>query len=72
MDGANPNDSSLATGYAFELLLGPGRGVICVEFYDKKKYDVMDKAWETTPRQHWIDKLRSKMKSKEKKEDEKN
>ena len=68
MEGANPRDSSLAAGYAFELMGGPGRGVVMVEFFDKKTYDTVDKDWETTPRQHWIRHLRAEMKSKNEKE----
>lgn len=60
MEGANPKDSSLAAGYAVELLEGPGAGVVCVEFFDKKTYDVMDKNWETCPREHWIRVLANK------------
>ena len=36
MEGANPRDSSLAAGYAFELFYGPGTGIVCVEFFDRE------------------------------------
>ncbi len=68
MEGANPRDSSLAAGYAFELFYGPGTGIVCVEFFDKKTYDAMDKDWETSPREHWIQKLSEIRKKKDEKE----
>jgi hypothetical protein len=58
MEGASPKDSSLAAAYAFELLDGPGVGVVCVDLFDKKTYDVLDKDWSTTPREHWTRTLR--------------
>jgi hypothetical protein len=64
MDGANPRESSLAAGYAMELLGGPGRGLVCVEFFNKDTYDAVDKDWEKTPRQHWMKKVREKMAAK--------
>jgi hypothetical protein len=64
IEGANPKDSSLAAGYAAELFDGRGAGVVCVEFFDKSTYDVVDKTWETTPREHWIEKLKERMQKK--------
>ena len=68
MEGANPTDSVLATGYAFELLSGYGRGVTCLEIFDNANYDVICKEWCTTPREHWIRKLRGEMKMPDKKQ----
>ena len=62
IDGANPPESALAAGYAIELLSGPGVGVICVEYFDKAKYDALDKDWKTTIRNHWMGKILAKIK----------
>jgi hypothetical protein len=62
MDGGSPKDSALAAGYAVSLLSGPRVGVVCVERFDKATYDEVDKDWETTPRQHWIDRVRAGLK----------
>jgi hypothetical protein len=59
IDGGNPNDSALAAGYAMSLQKGPAVGVICVDVFDKDTYDKLDKAWETTPRKHWIAKIKN-------------
>lgn len=66
IDGGRPKDSVLAAGYALELLDGPGGGVVCVDlFYNgknaKANYDIVDKNWEKTPRQHWVKKIHEKM-----------
>jgi hypothetical protein len=63
IDGARPDDSALAAGYALSLLTHPGVGVVCVTFFEKDKYDIIDKDWEETPRQHWLSKIREKMKA---------
>ena len=62
MDGANPRDSVSAAAYAFELLEGPGAGVICLRVFKSEKYDVVDEDWKTTPRTHWIRHLRAAIK----------
>jgi hypothetical protein len=62
MEGGRPRDSALAAGYAISLLDGTAVGVICVEHFDKKTYDSLDKDWRTTPRRHWIAKVNSRMK----------
>ncbi len=54
IDGANPDNSVLAAGYAISLQKGPAVGVVCVDIFEKGTYDKLDKAWERTPRQHWI------------------
>ncbi len=54
MEGANPRESVLAAGYAMSLLKGPARGAVCVENFEAKKYDSLDKDWRVTPRKHWI------------------
>lgn len=59
MDEASAEDSVLAAGYAMELVNGPGVGVVCVEHFDKKTYDDIDKDWDKTPRQHWIKKVKA-------------
>lgn len=63
MEGASPKDSALAAGYALALLDGPGGGVVCVEHFDKAIYGVVDKDWKITPRAHWVQKVKTKMKS---------
>jgi hypothetical protein len=54
VDGANPDDSVLAAGYAVSLLNNAAVGVVCVDVFDKDTYDKVDKAWKTTPRKHWM------------------
>jgi hypothetical protein len=61
MDGADPKQSSLAAGYALELMGPPGRGLVCIELFDKNTYDVIEKNWKTTPRQHWIKRVQDCM-----------
>jgi hypothetical protein len=63
MEGGNPKDSILAAGYALELLAGPGHGTVCVDLFDKGTYDSLDKGWKTTPRLHWINRLKKERKS---------
>ena len=62
MEGARPEDSVLAAGYANSLLDGPEVGLVCVHHFDKKTFDVYDKDWETTPRKHRISKVQSGIK----------
>jgi hypothetical protein len=59
-EGAAPADSILAVGYAMELAGGPGRGaVITLPSANRvAAYDVIDKDWKRTPRQHWVDVVR--------------
>jgi hypothetical protein len=59
MEGGRPCDSALAAGYAISLQAGPTVGSVCVEnFFNENTYDVLDKYWATTPRKHWIAKVR--------------
>ena len=67
MEGARPKDSILAASYAFELLSGHGRGLTCLDIFDKAIYDVILKEWGTTPREHWIRIIRSEIKAPDKK-----
>jgi hypothetical protein len=64
-DGASPTEAITAITYAFALVDGPGGGVACIQLFDAGAFDKMDKAWATTPRRHWIAKLREKMKAKQ-------
>jgi hypothetical protein len=64
MDGANPRQSSQAAGYALELMAGPGNGLVCIEFFDPKTYDTVQKDSKTTLRQHWIKKVREVLEAK--------
>jgi hypothetical protein len=54
IDGANPNDSVVAAGYAVSLLHGPAVRIVCVDLFRKDTYDKVKKAWDTTPRIHWM------------------
>ena len=61
MEAGSPRDASSAAAYGFELLRGPGAGVICVRVFDGKIFDTVDKNWNTTSRAHWIEHLRDAM-----------
>jgi hypothetical protein len=61
-DGGNPADSIRAASYAIELADGPGCGLGCVLVYKVDTYDVVDKRWGHTPREHWVTHLRAKLK----------
>jgi hypothetical protein len=61
MDGAEPKQSSLAAGYALELMGPPSRGLVCIEVFDKNTYDLVEKNWKSTPRQHWIKRVQEGM-----------
>jgi len=62
-EGASPSDSILAVGYAMELAGGPGRGAIITlpSANRAATYDVIDKDWKHTPRQHWVGVVRKLM-----------
>jgi hypothetical protein len=64
MEGASPKDSVLAAGYAISLLTSPAVGVVCIDHFDKNTYDSVHRAWETTPRKHWLKKVRAELKKK--------
>src|SRR2546427_351434 len=40
MEGGNPRDSVLAAGYAIGLLDDPAVAVVCIDHFDKSKYDL--------------------------------
>ncbi|MFN4261935.1 MAG: hypothetical protein ACK4RK_21860, partial [Gemmataceae bacterium] len=72
MEGANPEDSAVAAGYALSLIIierepkwphGAG-GCAPVEFFDRETYDIVQKHWKKTPRQHWIGWVRKEMNQK--------
>ena len=65
MEGGRPTDSVLAAGYAISLQAGPSVGRVCVENFDEKTFDTLDNDWRTTPRKHWIAKVREAEKKNE-------
>jgi len=66
IDGAEPEVSARAAGYALELLLGPGNGVVVVQHYadNQTTYDTIRKGGKITDRQHWILKVNERLKEK--------
>jgi hypothetical protein len=60
-EGGNPRDSVLAAAYSIALLDGPAVAVVCARNFDRAAYDVVDEDWETTPRKHWITKIRERI-----------
>ena len=66
MQGGRPRDSVVAAAYAFELHGREGDGVVVVDFLESrgKEYDKLDRNWKLTPRDHWIERLRSKREEK--------
>jgi len=65
-DGGNPRESSSAAAYAFTLLDPKTEtgGVVVIDMFKKATYDVVDEYWETTPRYHWIGKIKEAVKAK--------
>jgi len=61
VDGADPKQSSLAAAYALELIGPRSRGLVCIEFFDAKTYDIIEKDAKVTLRHHWIMKIRDAM-----------
>lgn len=58
VEGANPRDSVAAACYAIALLHGAKQGVIPIEHFNVESYDKIDSDWNTTPRRHWLEKVR--------------
>ena len=63
-DGAAPDDSIKAIGYLRELRMGTGSGLVCVQVFKRESYDVLNKNWKVTPREHWISNYKEKRKEK--------
>ena len=61
--GAAPQDSILAVGYFLELAVGAGSGELITspEFYNREAYDMPDRFWKCTPREHWVRVLRKEI-----------
>jgi hypothetical protein len=66
IDGASPDVSARAAGYAFELLFGQGNGVIVVQRYaaNPTTYDSVREGGSITDRQHWIRKVKERLNEK--------
>jgi hypothetical protein len=58
IEGGRPRDSVLAAAYAVSLQAGPAVGTVCADHFDENTYDILDNDWGTTPRKHWIAKIR--------------
>ena len=66
IDGATPEVSARAAGYAIELLEGPGVGVVVVRLFveDETTYDTVRKDSKITELLHWIRKVNERLNEK--------
>jgi len=66
IDGAEPEVSARAAGYALELLVQPGVGVIVVmRYFDSQTtYDSIKEGGKITDRQHWMRLVNQRLKEK--------
>ena len=66
IDGAEPEVSARAAGYALELLVKPGVGVnVVMHYFDSPTtYDSIKEGGKITDRQHWIRKVNERLKEK--------
>lgn len=53
VEDGKPDDSITAASYIVALLKSGYVATACIDYYDPKKYELVDKLWEETPRCHW-------------------
>jgi hypothetical protein len=59
--GSDPTESVTAAAVALALLGPEGGGRIYVERFDPASYDAVDPEWGTTPRDHWLATIRTRL-----------
>lgn len=53
-DGAAPDHSVVAVTYIVALAGDPSVASVCTSLHKAETYDVLDKNWKCSPREHWL------------------